>query len=129
MQIHRVASGHGNHAVVNINGAAIGDILTNKRNGLRLDHAFVGDLAGQVCEIVLTANKIVVAHGAGGGVETTHVDQRAVANADALWIDQVHDAVAEQASIDAAEFGASDTIEHARCRAWLNELHDLAGFN
>ena len=107
----------------------IGNVLANKRNRLRLDHAFVGDLAGKVCERIVAANKIVVAHGAGGGVETTHVNQRAVANANALWIDQVHNAVAEQASIDAAELRSSDAVEHARVCAWLNELHDLTGFN
>ena len=58
-----------------------------------MDHAFVGDLACEICEIIFSARKVIVAHGASGGVEATHINQRAIANAESLWIHQVHNSI------------------------------------
>ena len=97
-----IASAHRNIAITNINRSAIGDILSDKRNGLCLNETLVGHLANKICESISPCNEISVAHRSSSGEESADIDDCAIANAKTLRIDEIHNSIRKQCSIDAS---------------------------
>ena len=94
----------------------------------RIDHTSIADAAGYAAgrELVLAGQEVLIRHAQAGRHQTVHVHLRAVAEDDAVRVDQENLAIRFQAAQDLAGVLSRDAVEHGATAVLLDEARDLA---
>ena len=94
----------------------------------RIDHASIADAAGHATgrELTLARQKIFIRHAQAGRHQAIHIHFRALAEDDAVRIDQEYLAVRFQAAQDLAGVLSRNAVEHGAIAVLLDEARDFA---
>ena len=120
-----LASDERDGAFRRLDPAMVRDVSAKQRDVRGLDVARVHDIAREI-EAVDAGEEVLVRDRAGGGHQPTDFDDGFAIEEDAGRVQDVHDAVREEAALDPGR-AARHAVQHPRIRAGLEEADDLSG--